>query len=126
MGMEKKVLSVRLDEDDINALRHYAREENRTLSNLIETVFKNYLKIVQPMRQETDAASGGAASDAVPFDASYIEQKLSRVGAKIAIAAELSEKANRLSQDARSSLADAQQEISELYISLGDILRTHE
>ena len=44
MGMEKKVLSVRLKETDIAKLRKCAEEENRTLSNLIETVLKDYLR----------------------------------------------------------------------------------
>jgi len=42
MGIEKKVLSLRLDEEFIKELRKIAKEENRSLSNLIETVLKNY------------------------------------------------------------------------------------
>lgn len=43
MGVEKKVLSLRLDESFIQELRQIAKEENRSLSNLIETVLKNYV-----------------------------------------------------------------------------------
>ena len=42
MGLEKKVLSVRLDEELIVALKQIAKDENRPLSNLIETVLKKY------------------------------------------------------------------------------------
>ena len=38
MGVEKKVLSIRLDEEMIEELRVSAKKENRTLSNLIETI----------------------------------------------------------------------------------------
>ncbi|WP_066645039.1 DUF6364 family protein [Christensenella timonensis] len=44
MGVEKKVLSIRLDEEMIEELRVSAKKENRTLSNLIETILKDYLK----------------------------------------------------------------------------------
>ena len=43
MGIEKKVLSVRLDEEFINELKIIAKSENRPLSNLIETVLKRYV-----------------------------------------------------------------------------------
>ena len=43
MGIEKKVLSVRLDEKFINELKIIAKDENRPLSNLIETVLKRYV-----------------------------------------------------------------------------------
>jgi len=42
MGVEKKVLSVRLDEKLIETLKQIARDENRPLSNLIETILKKY------------------------------------------------------------------------------------
>jgi len=42
MGIEKKVLSVRLDEELIEKLKMAAKDDNRTLSNLIETVLKKY------------------------------------------------------------------------------------
>ncbi len=42
MGTEKRVLSLRLDEGFIEELKEIAREENRSLSNLIETVLKAY------------------------------------------------------------------------------------
>lgn len=43
MGMEKKVLSIRLSEEFIEELKEIAREENRPLSNLIETVLKQFI-----------------------------------------------------------------------------------
>ena len=43
MGIEKKVLSIRLDEEFINELKIIAKNENRPLSNLIETVLKRYV-----------------------------------------------------------------------------------
>ena len=44
MGIEKKVYSVRLDEELLNELKKIADEENRTLSNLVETVLKRYVQ----------------------------------------------------------------------------------
>jgi len=43
MGIEKKVLSVRLDEEFIDKLKILAKQENRTLSNFIDTVLKKYV-----------------------------------------------------------------------------------
>jgi len=43
MGIEKKVYSVRLDEELLNELKTIAKDENRTLSNLVETVLKKYI-----------------------------------------------------------------------------------
>ncbi len=43
MGIEKKVYSFRLDEALVEQLRVRAREENRSLSNYIETVLKQHL-----------------------------------------------------------------------------------
>ena len=43
MGIEKKVYSVRLDEEILSELRTIAKDENRTLSNLVETVLKKYV-----------------------------------------------------------------------------------
>ncbi len=43
MGVEKKVYSFRFDEEMVDKLRSYAREENRTVSNLIETILLKYL-----------------------------------------------------------------------------------
>ena len=43
MGLEKKVVSVRLDESFIEKLREIAEKQNRTLSNLVETVLKEYV-----------------------------------------------------------------------------------
>ena len=43
MGQEKKVMSVRLDEPLISELKIIAQEENRPLSNLIETILKQYV-----------------------------------------------------------------------------------
>jgi len=44
MGVEKKVVSIRLDEDFIEELKACAKLENRPLSNFIETVLKEYIK----------------------------------------------------------------------------------
>lgn len=43
MGKQKKMIGVRLHESDIDALKELAASENRTMSNLIETVLKDYL-----------------------------------------------------------------------------------
>ena len=44
MGIEKQVLSMRLDEDVIEELKRLAEQENRTLSNYIETLLKKHIK----------------------------------------------------------------------------------
>ena len=44
MGMEKKGVSVRLESELVEELKKCAKEENRPLSNLIETVLKTYIK----------------------------------------------------------------------------------
>jgi len=44
MGIEKKILSMRLDEETINLLKGLAEKENRSLSNYIETILKNHIK----------------------------------------------------------------------------------
>ena len=43
MGIEKKVYSVRLDEELLTELKIISNEENRSLSNLVETVLKRYV-----------------------------------------------------------------------------------
>ncbi len=43
MGIEKKVVSVRLDENLLEQLKERAEAENRPLSNLIETVLKRFV-----------------------------------------------------------------------------------
>ena len=43
MGIEKKVLSVRLNEKLIGKLKAIDKDENRPLSNFIETVLKKYV-----------------------------------------------------------------------------------
>jgi len=43
MGIEKKVFSVRLDDELLEALRTIAKKENRTVSNLVETVLRRYV-----------------------------------------------------------------------------------
>jgi len=45
MGIEKKVYSVRLDEELLNELKTIAENENRSLSNLVETVLKRYVQL---------------------------------------------------------------------------------
>ena len=43
MGIEKKTYSFRFSEDMVDRLRAYAEAENRTLSNMIETILLQYL-----------------------------------------------------------------------------------
>ena len=43
MGLEKKVVSVRLDEGFIEKLKEIAEQQNRSLSNLVETILKDYV-----------------------------------------------------------------------------------
>ena len=43
MGIEKKTSSFRLEEDLVEQLRVYAKEENRNLSNMIETILLQYV-----------------------------------------------------------------------------------
>ena len=42
MGVEKKVYSFRLDSELVEYLQLCAQRENRTLSNLVETILKQY------------------------------------------------------------------------------------
>ncbi len=44
MGIEKRVYSFRLSEQMVEELQKHAENENRSLSNLVETILKNYLK----------------------------------------------------------------------------------
>ena len=43
MGIEKKTYSFRFSEDMVDRLRTYAEAENRTLSNMVETILLQYL-----------------------------------------------------------------------------------
>ena len=43
MGIEKKTYSFRFSEDMVERLRAYAEAENRTLSNMVETILLQYL-----------------------------------------------------------------------------------
>lgn len=43
MGVEKKVLSLRIDDEIIEKLKRLAEKENRSLSNFIETILKQYV-----------------------------------------------------------------------------------
>lgn len=43
MGIEKKVYSFRFDPEMVALLQERALEENRSLSNLVETILKQYL-----------------------------------------------------------------------------------
>lgn len=47
MGVEKKVYSFRLDENLVNNLKIIAESQNRSLSNLIETILKDYAQKTQ-------------------------------------------------------------------------------
>lgn len=44
MGVEKKVYSFRLDTEMVIQLQRFAEEDNRTLSNLVQTILKRYLE----------------------------------------------------------------------------------
>ena len=44
MGVEKKVYSFRFEQEMVEQLQAYAKADNRTLSNLVETILKQYLK----------------------------------------------------------------------------------
>lgn len=44
MGIEKKNHSIRFPEELIEKLRYFAESENRSLSNMIETILKNYVE----------------------------------------------------------------------------------
>ena len=54
MGIEKKVLSIRLDEKFIDELKVIAKNENRPLSNLIETVLKKYVSSKKTQYEQKD------------------------------------------------------------------------
>ena len=43
MGVEKKVYSFRLDVEMVKQLQYYADKDNRSLSNLVQTILRNYL-----------------------------------------------------------------------------------
>ncbi len=57
------------------------------------------------------------------FQGRNIEEWLSQIGAQIAKATEYSERAANLCVDSQSILIQAQGELSELYISLEELLR---
>lgn len=44
MGMEKKTYSARLSDEIGGCLRAYCKEENRSISNMIETILINYVE----------------------------------------------------------------------------------
>lgn len=44
MGIEKKTISIRLDDEMIQELQLLAKKENRNFSNLVETILKKYLE----------------------------------------------------------------------------------
>ena len=44
MESKKKIYSFRLDQETIEKLQYYADQENRTLSNMVQTILKRYLK----------------------------------------------------------------------------------
>ncbi|WP_295628917.1 DUF6364 family protein [uncultured Intestinimonas sp.] len=43
MGIEKKVYSFRLEDSLVEDLQKYAKQQNRKLSNLVETILKQYV-----------------------------------------------------------------------------------
>lgn len=54
MGVEKKVYSFRFNEDMVDQLKVCAKEENRTLSNLVETILLNYLRDKDQARRTSE------------------------------------------------------------------------
>ena len=54
MGIEKKVFSVRLDEELYEELKVIAGAENRPLSNLVETILKRYVASKANVKESTD------------------------------------------------------------------------
>ena len=44
MPSKKPMIAIRTDETTYNKFQHICEEENRTLSNLGETLIKNYVK----------------------------------------------------------------------------------
>ncbi|MCL2343979.1 MAG: hypothetical protein FWC62_08820 [Firmicutes bacterium] len=44
MGIEKKTISTKLGQEDIDALTTICEAENRSMSNLIETIIKQFLR----------------------------------------------------------------------------------
>lgn len=58
MGVEKKVYSFRLDTEMVNRLQYYAEQDNRTLSNLIQTILKRYLEQKQIEDQIKESENG--------------------------------------------------------------------
>lgn len=54
VGVEKKTYSFRFDETMIEKLRGYAAEENRNLSNMIETILLQYLSKREREEQKND------------------------------------------------------------------------
>ena len=44
MGIEKNVLSIRVDAETLELLKRLAEKENRSLSNFVETILKRYVQ----------------------------------------------------------------------------------
>jgi len=51
MGIEKKVYSFRLDEKVMDEIKKISEEENRSISNLVETILKKFLKFYDYEKQ---------------------------------------------------------------------------
>jgi len=47
MGVENKVYSFRFDEELIEKLRQEGEKQNRSLSNMVETILKQYLENIK-------------------------------------------------------------------------------
>lgn len=47
MGCEKPVVSVRLDPELIKEIKIIAKKENRSLSNMVETILINYVNLTK-------------------------------------------------------------------------------
>lgn len=53
MGIQKKVYSIRLEEEFIETMKTYVAQQNRSLSNFIETVLKQEVeRLKEEQRKE--------------------------------------------------------------------------
>lgn len=50
MGITKQTISVRLDEETLEKLKELADKDQRTLSNYIQIVLRNYIKNLEKQK----------------------------------------------------------------------------
>ena len=56
--MTKTQLPVRIESDDLELLKQYAKEDNRPLSNYVDTVLKNQIALEKQKRGEKKINTG--------------------------------------------------------------------